>query len=475
MPNKRISEEKRNEVSRLWLLGKTRAEINRTTGVSSGEISNIIADFKKRLDNYDPEPLKDLSRALNEEHVTPSQSAIGFRIHKMIIGMGGDDEKIELFVSSLQKECIQKVSTVEVVPSLQATIDFSKKGSIPISEVPDQLKKYEIDLANIRAGIEAAKADRKKAFQDARLTEEIVRDFIVLELKLNAVGLTTKAPDAIVTVALNVEALGRDPKKIFVTLSKIKSFASMEREHQQECAYWEDRAKIYSRIYQVARWFVLNGYLPADLELLQSIINKIARRERITSEVAKNKLFMAIISYAALDGLTRQANALNGRIIVLQNERDGLLDSVATSRYLVNAITLLVREIGLTGAKAVIDTMCEVLTSPYYSSNPPALLQDLTELRKRRREEQLQRQQRECDDIPKAKDQNNRRPLPATPALPERIDRLRGIHSDQSRKDEGGAVCGERGMENNTHETTVRDGHGEGNDSQDNNLEGQET
>jgi hypothetical protein len=43
--NYRISEEKRKKVIELWLLNTTRAEINRITGVSSGEISNIVADF----------------------------------------------------------------------------------------------------------------------------------------------------------------------------------------------------------------------------------------------------------------------------------------------------------------------------------------------------------------------------------------------------------------------------------------------
>ena len=49
----RISDEKRKQVIKLWLLGKTWAEIHRTTGVSTGEISNILADYKKRLDDSD--------------------------------------------------------------------------------------------------------------------------------------------------------------------------------------------------------------------------------------------------------------------------------------------------------------------------------------------------------------------------------------------------------------------------------------
>jgi len=110
-------------------------------------VSNIIADCKKRLDGYDPEALKDLSKTLSEENITPSQCAIGFRIVKMIIEMGGDEEEIEALLSSFQKEYIEKkVPPSKVVPSLQASIEFSAKERIALPEVPDEVTKYRTEL-----------------------------------------------------------------------------------------------------------------------------------------------------------------------------------------------------------------------------------------------------------------------------------------------------------------------------------------
>lgn len=62
----------------------TRKEIERITGISSGAVSNIIADYKKRLDGYDPGALKDLCTKINEENITPSQNGSGFRVAKMM-------------------------------------------------------------------------------------------------------------------------------------------------------------------------------------------------------------------------------------------------------------------------------------------------------------------------------------------------------------------------------------------------------
>jgi hypothetical protein len=138
-------------------------------------------------------------------------------------------------------------------------------------------------LAKLRADTEAVKADKKKALEDAKLTDEIIRDFIQLQLRLNAVGLMTKNPDAIVNVAFNIViALGGDAKEIIAQFSRIKSFKSVERQHQQKSAYWGEQAKLCTRIYQLAHWFVLNGYTRVDLQTLQDIIVEITRREAIT-------------------------------------------------------------------------------------------------------------------------------------------------------------------------------------------------
>lgn len=111
-----------------------------------------------------------------------------------------------------------------------------------------------------------------------------------------AVGLTTKASDAIVKTAINITALGGESKKIFARFSRIESPQSVEK-HLQECKYWINEAKKSCRkIYLVARWFALDGYLPRDLDLLQHIINEIAGRETITREQAKHKLLMAFVS-----------------------------------------------------------------------------------------------------------------------------------------------------------------------------------
>jgi hypothetical protein len=82
MPNARIGEQTRKKAIELWLRRTTRAGIQRITGISSGALSNIIADYKKRLEGYDPEAIKDFCTKISEENIMPSQNATGFRLKK---------------------------------------------------------------------------------------------------------------------------------------------------------------------------------------------------------------------------------------------------------------------------------------------------------------------------------------------------------------------------------------------------------
>jgi hypothetical protein len=398
-----------------------------------------------------------------------------------IVEMGGDPEKDEAFLSIILKECIQKkVPPDAIAPTVQAAIEFSAKEGIPISEIPGQVKKREAELANLRTDIETAKLEKNKVLEDNNLTKEFVNEHIQFKERLKAAGLTINDVDAAINVLLNLKAQGYNGKKITARLSRIESLESEERRSQSRCEEWDERRKLYAQTYRLTEWFVYNGYTRLDLERLQSIITEIARREGITLAEAKGRLFYAFISYAALDGLIRQVNSINAGISILEEERKKLLNSLAIYGYFVEVIDALAREIGITAIKPAIDTMCEILASRYYRSNPHALKEDLKELRERRKKEQLQtqQQQQERDEVSKLKDGNDGRSSAAVPALPKRILKPAGDSSDQCKEEEkGGAVSGgERGgVGNNTHATIIRDASEQHDSNQQNGVTGQQT
>lgn len=60
MTNK-ISNEMKDAVIRLYLQGTSRNDIAKTCGIGDGTVSNIIDEWKHRLDIHDAEDLMDLA------------------------------------------------------------------------------------------------------------------------------------------------------------------------------------------------------------------------------------------------------------------------------------------------------------------------------------------------------------------------------------------------------------------------------
>jgi hypothetical protein len=370
---------------------------------------------------------------MSEENTMPSQNATGFRVEKMINEMGGDGEEIEAFLSDLQKECTdKKVLRSTIVPAVQAVIEFSEKEKAPISEIPYLIEKGSRELAQLRADTEAAKAEKKKALEDAKLTEETARYYTRLKLKLEGAGLTTKDPEAIVNAAFNIKALGRDPKKIIVHYSKIKSFESVEKRHQEKCEYWEEQARSFILIYKLAKWFVLNGYTPANIEFLKNTIRIISERAGITPGQVNDRLFSTAISYVTLDDLKREIDNLTESKTMLEKKRDQLVDSLPGYEYVVMIIGALVKQFGSKIITEIVKAMIEILTSPYYKSDPYKLGLDLKEFRQRRRQElQLPSEQLKQDEPSKLMDGDSGAPA-EPPALPEPTRQPEGGAHDQS-------------------------------------------
>jgi hypothetical protein len=105
------------------------------------------------------------------------------------------------------------------------------------------------------------------------------------------------------------------------------------------------------------------------------------------------------ISYATLDDLKREIENLIESKAMLEKERNQLVDSLPGYEYVVVIIGALVKQFGSKLVNVIVKVIIEILTSPYYKSNPYGLRPDLKEFRRGRRQQlQLPREQLKQDE-----------------------------------------------------------------------------
>lgn len=96
--NIKISNEMKDAVIRLYLQGTSRNDIAKTCGIGDGTVSNIIDEWKHRLDIHDAEDLMDLAATVKRLGIDmPAQCAEGFRILRNMKKSDVNENQFESF------------------------------------------------------------------------------------------------------------------------------------------------------------------------------------------------------------------------------------------------------------------------------------------------------------------------------------------------------------------------------------------
>lgn len=164
-----ISEELQRQVVKMWLDGKTWKEMMQATDLSSGSISNILSRWKKKLDDLDPEAVRQfISTTKKEGMSTLSQCAEGFRMANMLAELGTADNQAGQFLKDL-RECLgADIPPQHLARLLKEVVDFSSKEGFPLSQLGQHLKSRQEAMQRLESCISEATKRKKNADQEAR-------------------------------------------------------------------------------------------------------------------------------------------------------------------------------------------------------------------------------------------------------------------------------------------------------------------
>ena len=106
-----ITGDMKDEVIRLYLQGLSRNDIARTCGVGEGTVSNIIDEWKRKLDIPDVQSLRDLAVNLKRCGTDAAQCAEGLRIKNTMKKLGVNPNQFEGFINEVYEYC-QRIGLV---------------------------------------------------------------------------------------------------------------------------------------------------------------------------------------------------------------------------------------------------------------------------------------------------------------------------------------------------------------------------
>ena len=151
----------KDEVIRLYLQGLSRDDIARTCGVAEGTVSNIIDDWKRKLDIPDVQSLRDLAVNLKRYGIDAAQCAKGLGVLNTMRKLGVNEDQFESFILEVYENCFQRagLTSENIASNSQSLIKLSK--DIPIAKIPEYIEEKKQAITKLDGEIKLLKENKE--------------------------------------------------------------------------------------------------------------------------------------------------------------------------------------------------------------------------------------------------------------------------------------------------------------------------
>jgi hypothetical protein len=327
-----ISEELQRQVVKMWLDGKTWKEMMQATDLSSGSISNILSRWKKKLDDLDPEAVRQfISTTKKEGMPTLSQCAEGFRMANMLAELGMADNQDGQFLKDL-RECLgADIPPQHLARLLKEVVDFSRNEGFPLPQLGQHLKSREEAMQRLESCISESTERKKKADQVARQTLEKARttlqeieSFKPLKEGLARHGVNLDEAMAAIDKLDDMERKGLSATQILSVNMDVESLKAKKQRLERDCGVTEKKLKKYEFSEELCDLADYYNIGPGEIRVFGKTIEKISQARGIEYWRAALILLDEVQRYNDNEGLVPKHRRMDIAIQTQQLELDRL-------------------------------------------------------------------------------------------------------------------------------------------------------
>jgi hypothetical protein len=335
-----ISEELQRQVVKMWLDRKTWKEMMQATGLSSGSISNILSPWKKKLDDLDPEAVRQfISTTKKEGMPTLSQCAEGFRMANMLAELGMADNQDGQFLKDL-RECLgADIPPQHLARLLKEVVDFSRNEGFPLSQLGLHLKSRQEAMQRLESCISESTERKKKADQGARqalekarTTLQEIESFKPLKEGLARHGVNLDEAMAAIDKLDDMERKGLSATQILSVNMDVESLKAKKQRLERDCGVTEKKLKKYEFSEELCDLADYYNIGPGEIRVFGEAIEKISRARGIKYWQAAHILLDEVQRYKDNEGLVPKYRRMDIAIQTQQLELDRLSQLIDAGR-----------------------------------------------------------------------------------------------------------------------------------------------
>src|SRR5215467_3360544 len=318
----------KKQVVNQWLSGDSRDRIAADIGIGAGTVSNIIDEWKKRVQDSDYESIRELSVFYKKQGITLNVLASCIRVNNYIQSLGANANQ----------------STLE---SLIANLaDYPDRDPAKLIEAASQISESDISLEKLEEHVNALKSeketlqreiDEKRAtldgvYADVESRRKLVEEYAQMRVDMRRYGIGPEDPRKIQTCFQQLKDANYKAEEV------IAGYANMQTLRKERMELDEERRALEARLTKVKDALPLAEQITrlnigvGELLAFHCAVYEKADMEKISLDTAAYKIVEDIRNYSQLGGLKKEQHRLQQQIFMSQmfiGSRQATLESLA--------------------------------------------------------------------------------------------------------------------------------------------------
>jgi hypothetical protein len=303
----------KNQVVNRWLSGASRDRIAADNDIGAGTVSNIIDEWKKRMQDSDYESIRELSVFCKKQGVTLNALASCIRLNNYIQSLGANANE-----STLESLIANMANYPDHDPSklIEAAAQVSE-SDIPLGQLEEHVKALMAEKETLQRQIDEGRAILDGVLEDVESRTKLLEEYAQMKVEMRRYGIGSEDPKQFSRLIQTLQRDNYDCAKILNAFADIEDTKRLRQEVDHDRQNLEARLEEVKDTLPFAERLSQYGVGISEVLAFMLAVDEKADMESISRGAAAYRVIEELRDYSQLGGLKKEQERLQQQIFML--------------------------------------------------------------------------------------------------------------------------------------------------------------
>jgi chromosome segregation ATPase len=293
-----------------YLQGVSRDTIATDNGIGAGTVSNIIDEWKKRVQDSDYDSIRELSVFCKKQGITLNALASCIRLNNYIqsFGANANESTLESFIANLANYPDRDPAKL-----MEAAAQISE-SDIPLEKLEDHVKALMAEKETLQREIDEKRAILDDVDENVESRTKLLEEYAQMKAEMLRYGIGPEDPKRFSNVLQALQSGNYDCAKILDAFADVDDVRKLRLEIDNGWCTLRARLEEVKDTLPLAEQLLQYGVSISEVLAFMLAVDEKADMERTSRGAAAYKVIEEIRDYSQLGGLKKEQDRLQQQI-----------------------------------------------------------------------------------------------------------------------------------------------------------------